>query len=363
MNSTDLSVIIVTWNGCDDLVRCLGAVNAARGGLRLQVIVVDNASEDHTVSTVQERFAFVDLLQNQVNVGFPRANNQGLKHATGRHVLLLNPDTEVGEDALRACVDTLDENPAIGAVGCRLLYPDGSPQYECARRAYRLRHLIWEAFYLHVQFSHSSVFAHQLMGDWDHTGERDVEAISGAFLMARRPVLEEVGGIPDSLFMYHEDLSLCLKIQKLGLRIRFLGQVETVHHHGRSSDRSALDLHLLEGPVRVQLIQERSGAAAGAMARVLFAVRSKVRWVLAIVVGIAAGPVGGLIPGARARMERLRATRPKVFDRALHADQLLWAVFPGLVVHRMPRASQVEPSLAVDSPKPLRESGDGATDV
>jgi GT2 family glycosyltransferase len=345
MTARDLSIVIVTWNGCDDLIRCLEAVSAARGSLDLQIIVVDNASQDATVQTLQQRFPEVELIQNAANVGFPRANNQGLARALGRHVLLLNPDTEVGPRSLQSCVAALDADPAVGAVGCRLLYPDGTPQYECARRAYRLRHLIWEAFYLQVAFPKSAIFAHQLMGNWDHTGERDVEALSGAFLMVRRHVVEQVGGVPEHIFMYHEDLSLCLKIQRLGLRIRFLGGVSTVHHHGRSSGRSPLDLHLLEGPVRVALIRERSGVVAGLTARLLFAARSKLRWAIALVLG--------MIPRRVSPLARLRRDRPKVFDRSLHADQFLWAVLPGLVQDRMP----CPPAAA------LRGNDDTATDV
>ncbi len=327
MTRPDLSIIIVTWNGRDDVLRCLDAVENGKPALDLEVILVDNASSDDTVSAVRSRYPDVRVVENPTNRGFPRANNQGIEIARGRHVLLLNPDTEVECGTLRTCVETLDGEPKLGAVGCRLLYPDGSVQNECARRAYRLAHLVSEAFYLHVIFPRNRLFAHQFMGDWDHMGVRDVEAISGAFFMARRETFEAVAGVPETTFMYHEDLSLCLKIREQGWRIRFRGDVSTVHHHGRSAGSSSLALHLLEGPVRMHLIRERSGWLAGLAARGLFAVRGVVRLVLSV--------VGWLIPG----MGRLRRERPKAFDPRIHFDQVLWALLPWLVSGRMPRAT------------------------
>ncbi|MCH7564709.1 MAG: glycosyltransferase family 2 protein [Gemmatimonadetes bacterium] len=328
MTAPDLSIVIVTWNARDDVLRCLDAVESGKSSLDVEVVLVDNASSDDTVGAVRSCHPDVRIVEDSTNRGFARANNLGLDIACGRHVLLLNPDTEVGSETLRTCVETLDAEPEVGAVGCRLLYPDGSVQYECARRAYRLTHLVWEAFYLHVIFPQNRVFAHQLMGDWDHTGVRDVEAISGAFFMARREVFQAVARVPDTVFMYHEDLSLCLKIRERGWRIRFRGDVSTVHHHGRSAGRSSLALHLLEGPVRVLLIQERVGRLGGAVARVLFAFRGGVRLVLSV--------VGRLIPGAG----RLRRERPKAFDPRVHLDQIVWALLPWVVRDRMPRATR-----------------------
>ena len=184
----DLSVVIVTWNVKEPVLECLEALTHCAGVLTLEAILVDNASSDGTVETVAEAFPWVRIIQNSQNVGFPRANNQALLEARGRYVLFLNPDTVVGEGTLEACVSELDSDPEIGMVGCRLIYPDGNVQKECARRHYRLRHLIWEAFYLQVGFPDHPIFADQLMGSWDHEGRRDVEALTGAFMMVRRPL-------------------------------------------------------------------------------------------------------------------------------------------------------------------------------
>lgn len=320
----DLSVIVVSWNVREHVLRCLGALQERSEGLELQVVLVDNASTDGTVEAVRARFPAVRVLANDRNVGFPRANNQGLAEARGRHVLFLNPDTEVGPGTLARCVAELDAHPDVGLVGCRLEYPDGSVQYEGARRDYRLRHLLWEAFWLHRLLPRSPVFASQLMGDWDHRGVRDVEALMGAFMMARRVVVEEVDGLPENWFMYHEDLSFCLKVRRAGYRVRYLGDVVTVHHTGRSTARSPAELELLEGPVRVALIRERSGLFWGVLARILFGVRSLVR--------LAIAAAARLVPG----LGRVRKRYPRVFALDRHWLHLVWTVAPWVVRGRMP---------------------------
>src|SRR5690606_31348674 len=166
-----------------------------------------NASSDGTAQAVREHFPHVRVISNSVNVGFPRANNQALACARGRYVLYLNPDTEVRPGTLGACVAELDANPDIGVVGCRLESPDGTIQYEGARNTYRFRHLAFELLWLHMFFPRSRIFGDHRLGSWDHRGTRDVEAVSGAFMMVRRELAVRLGGLPDDVFMYHEDLS------------------------------------------------------------------------------------------------------------------------------------------------------------
>lgn len=324
MSRPDLSVVVVTWNVRELALACLASVEASAGDLDVEVVVVDNASSDGTAEAVRAAHPRATVVEAGSNLGFPRANNLGVARCRGRHVLFLNPDTEVGPGALEACVAALDEDEALGAVGCRLEYPDGRVQFECGRRAYRLRHLVWEAFYLHALLPHHPVFAHQLMGDWTHDDARDVEALSGAFLMTRRTALDAVGGLPEDVFMYHEDLALCLRLRAAGWRIRCLGHVVTVHHGGASAGRSPSRLELLEGEVRVRLIRERSGVLWGWLARLLFGVRQLVRTLLAVAVRL---------PG----LGGVRHRYPVVADVGKHLRLLGWTVAPGWVLRGVPR--------------------------
>jgi GT2 family glycosyltransferase len=331
----DLSVVIVTWNVRDLVGGCLGAIAERSGTLDVEAIVVDNGSTDGTVRAVRAAHPGVTVIANGGNVGFPGANNQGLAHASGRHVLFLNPDTVVGEGTLEACVAELDRDPTLGMVGCRLMYPDGRIQYECARRDYRLRHLLYEALYLQELFPRSRMFADQLMGSWDHRESRDVEAISGAFMMVRTEIARALGGLPDEILMYHEDLAFALRVRRAGWRIRYLAGVETVHYTGASRKRSSSPLSLLEGEVRVRLIRERGGRVRAALARPCFALRSVGR--------LSAAAVGRLLPG----LGSLRERRPKAFDLRVHALHLLWSVAPRTAERLLPRAHEANAAVVL----------------
>lgn len=336
----DLSVIVVTWNVRDLALTCVERLRERAGSLALQILVVDNASADGTAEAIRRRLPEVTLLEAGANLGFPRANNLALMHATGRHVLFLNPDTEVGEGTLERCVAELDAHPGLGAVGCRLEYPDGRVQPDGARRHYRLRHLLWESLYLHMLFPRSRFFAHQVMGDWDHRGVRDVEALSGAFLMARREAAVGVGGLPDEVFMYHEDMAFCLRVERQGWRIRYLGDVVTLHRSGSAASASGSPLGLLLGEVQVRLIRERSGLVAGVLARVLVGVRALARLIL--------GMPCALVPALRRRF-------PRMADLRNHGGLLLWAVRPGWARRRMAAAgipADERPGLLVVGPTP-----------
>jgi N-acetylglucosaminyl-diphospho-decaprenol L-rhamnosyltransferase len=321
-----LSVLVVTWNVRDLTLACLDALFRHAADVPLEVILVDNASADGTVEAVRTAHPHVTVIANAGNVGFPAANNQALRRARGEYVLFLNPDTEVGPGAVSACVAALDADPSIGMAGCRLVLEDGSTQYECARRPYLLRHLAGELLYLHMLLPHSRTFGDHRLSHWDHLGERDVEAISGAFMLARRDVALGVGGLPDDVFMYHEDLAFCLRVQRAGWRIRYLGDVTTLHRWRASSRRSTAPLGLLEGEVKLRLIREAQGSAAAFAGRGLFTVRSALRLV-------AAG-AANLLPWRHALARRY----PRAMDWRMHALQLTWSVAPGRVAHLMPRA-------------------------
>jgi N-acetylglucosaminyl-diphospho-decaprenol L-rhamnosyltransferase len=327
MTGPDVSVIVVGWNVRDLTVRCIDTLLRRSEGVSLQVILVDNASSDGTAAAVRSRFPEVEVLEPGENLGFPRANNLALDRVRGRYILYLNPDTEVGEGTVAATVAALDAEPGLGAVGCRLLYPDGTVQREGARNAYRLRDLAYELLYLHMLFPRSRVFGHHLMGDWDHGSDRDVEAICGAFILTRADLAREIGGLPDDVFMYFEDLAFCLRVRQRGYRIRYLARVHTIHYTNQSSlQRRDARWDLLEPEYKVRLIRERSGPVAGVAARALFAIRSLIR------IGLTAASY--LLPGGR----RLRERHPQAFHMERHWLQLRWAVAPGSVAAQVPRA-------------------------
>lgn len=319
----DLSVIVVTWNTRELTLECLRRVHETRGDLDMEVVVVDNASADGTAAVIRERYPDVVVVENETNDGFPRANNQALALSRGRHVLFLNSDAFVDAGTLERCVRALDEDPSLGLVGCRLEYPDGRIQYECARRDYRLGHMAAEFLYLHQLFPRHRLFAAHLMGDWDHRDDRDVESVSGAFMMARREAVLEVGGLPEDLFMYHEDGAFCMRVRRAGWRIRYLADVRAVHLSNQSARRSPARLFMLEPEALMLLIRERQGPVAAGAARALFGVRALLRLAIAA-------------PASLLPLRRLKARYPRLFHPERHALYVLWSLSPRLVRRLIP---------------------------
>jgi hypothetical protein len=178
------------------------------------------------------------------------------------------------------------------------------------------------------------------MPSLDRYRRHDVEAISGAFMMVRREVALAVGGMPDEVFMYHDDLGFCLRVRARGWRIRYLGDVQTTHYVNQSSRKSRAQLALLEGESKLRLIREGEGDLAAAAARVVFGLRSVAR------TGIAA--IGAVVPGTRGLRERY----PRVFDVRRHWLQLLWSLSPALVDAHMPRPPGEKPADAVVPVRP-----------
>jgi O-antigen biosynthesis protein len=321
-SAPELSILVVAWNVKDHVLACLAAIFRDATRPALEVILVDNASGDGTVDAVAEQFPHVRIIANADNVGFPRANNQALAQARGRNILYLNPDTEVASGTLLRCMQELDAHPDVGVVGCRLEHPDGRIQYEGARNTYHFRHLAYELLYLHMLLPRSSTFGDHLMGGWDHRTTRDVEAVSGAFLMTRRELAVRLGGLPQDVFMYHEDLSFCLRVLRSGHRLRYLADVATVHYCGESSRKSSARFGLLEVESKLRYIEEADGAVWAVAARGVLAVRSLLRLAVCAVTAAAPG--------------RWKRRHPRVFDWRMHVLQLYWCVARGRALQLAP---------------------------
>lgn len=235
MAAVDLSIVIVSFNSARDLPACFEAMSRTTRGVDYEVIMVDNASDDGTVPLVRERFPEVQVVANGENLGFARAANIGAAGSTGRHLLLLNPDTELQDGALANCVSYLDRHTDVGIVTARVNNPDGTLQRACRRSIptpavafFRLSGLgkIWK--------NHPASGAYNV--EWaDPDRIMEVEAVSGSFLMIRREAWEKAGGMDERYFLYGEDLDLCLEVSRAGYRIVYYPEAVVVHHKGKSS--------------------------------------------------------------------------------------------------------------------------------
>src|SRR5690606_12703088 len=244
-----LGVIILNWNTCDLLRRCLQTVFASQGEFNYKVIVVDNASTDGSPEMVAREFPQVELIINPVNTGYPAGNNIGLralgfndkgdvKADAPRYALLLNPDTEVPPDALYAMVELMDTRPEIGAAGRKLVLPDGSLDKACRRGFPTPMVSLYHFLGLGKLFPKSPRFARYNMTFLDPDQEAEVDSVVGAFMIVRREAIESAGLLDETFFMYGEDIDCAYRIQNSGWKIVYQPQV-TVKHVKRVGSRQS----------------------------------------------------------------------------------------------------------------------------
>ena len=277
VSAVDVSVVIVTYTVREFLEQALESVERASGGLAVETFVVDNDSADGTAACVRERFPDVRLIANEANVGFATANNQAIREARGRYVLVLNPDTLVQEDTLRELVAFMDARPDAGAVGPRILNPDGTFAPE-SRRSFPTPAV---AFYrisgLGRLFPTSARFGRYNLSHVPADADGEVDALSGSCMMVRRsavladrghgaegmrheqasegkllahasspmPHAHAAGLFDENFFMYGEDLDWCYRIQQAGWRIHYTPRTQIIHYKGESTKKGDLRYVLL----------------------------------------------------------------------------------------------------------------------
>ena len=236
MTRADLSVVIVSWNVAVPLADCLESLVRHAGGLSLEVWVVDNASSDNTLEILQDRYPWVRIIANRENRGFASANNQAIKLACARFTLILNPDTILSEGSLENLLKFLLAHPQAGAVGPALRRPDGEPDYSSARRLPSLA----SVFCLEALRMHSwplvGLYLHRKLDmPYDHNTTQPVEAISGAAMLVRSELLQEIGGFGEVFMHCGEDIDLCFRIRKAGWEIWYVAESVIVHLGGQST--------------------------------------------------------------------------------------------------------------------------------
>jgi hypothetical protein len=237
----DLSIVIVSWNVRDLLRQCLDSL-AAQQSPAVEVIVVDNGSTDGSVEMARAEFPAVALIANADNRGFPAANNQGIRAANGRYVLLLNPDTQVAADALAALVVFADAHPDVGVVGPQLLNPDGSVQ-SSRRRFPTLATALFESTWLQP-YAPRRLLDHYYVRDRPDDLQQGVDWVDGAALMARRTAIDQVGLLDEGFFMYSEELDWCRRFRAAGWRVTYEPAARIVHHRGKSSEQAVAARHI-----------------------------------------------------------------------------------------------------------------------
>ena len=241
-----------------DLLRaCLQSVDSGRSNLTLEVIVVDSGSRDGTPKMVAEEFPWVKLVARPDNVGFPKGNNIGLEAASGRFVLLLNPDTEIIGEALPTMVHYLKTRPEAGVVGPQLLNPDGSVQ-SSRRRFPTLATGFFESTWLEA-VAPRSVLERYYALDMPDSAAAAVDWVTGAAMLVRREVIEQVGGMDEGYFMYSEELDWCRRIKEAGWQVVYLPSAQVMHHVGKSSEQAVTARHINFNRAKLRYFQKFHG--------------------------------------------------------------------------------------------------------
>jgi len=237
----DVSIIIVNYNVKYFVEQCLWSIDASRGQLKIEILVVDNASQDGSLEYLKPRFPEVKFISNIENIGFGRANNLALAQASGRYLLVLNPDTLLGEDTLSAMVEYLEAHPKAGAIGPKLLNRYGIFD----KNSKRGLPTPWAAFCrisgLSRLFPRSRFFGKYDLLYLDPDQPAKIDALPGACMMVRMEVYEQVGGFDEDYFMYGEDIDWSYRIAKADWEIHYAPVTKIVHFQGESTRRSNLN--------------------------------------------------------------------------------------------------------------------------
>jgi N-acetylglucosaminyl-diphospho-decaprenol L-rhamnosyltransferase len=227
----DLTVIIVNYNTEHLLDQMFASLDASRGALEVQIIVVDNASRDGSVRLLRTKYPDVELIENKKNVGFGRANNQALARVRGRYVLLLNTDALLSPDTLAKSLSFMDAHQQSGVLGVRLVGVDGSLQPSC-----RYFPTPWNIFLQSTGLAR--LFPSTRLVDdmtWDHKTERECDWVPGCFYLIRREVIERVGLFDPRYFLYSEEIDHCRAVRSAGWSVIYFPHTKVVHIGGESA--------------------------------------------------------------------------------------------------------------------------------
>jgi len=230
-----LSIVIVNYNAGHYLENCLKSIYAETKQIPFDIWIVDNNSKDASVSMIRRNFPLVNLIEKKENAGFARANNDAIRKCTGDYVLLLNPDTLILENAIDKMVKFMEENPRTGIAGCKVLNEDGTLQLACRRSIPTPGVAFFRLTGLSRLFPNSKGMAKYNLTYLNPNQANEVDAVSGAFLMIRRQVVDKIGKLDERFFMYGEELDWCLRTKKAGWKVMYYPDAEIIHYKGECS--------------------------------------------------------------------------------------------------------------------------------
>ena len=251
-----VSILVISYNTREMTLACLASV-VAETGVPYELIVLDNASTDGSAEAIAAAFPQARLIARRDNLGFAKGNNVASEDASGRYILLLNPDTLVLDRAIDRLVAFAGRRPQAGIWGGRTVFADGSLNPTSAFGDLTLWSLFCRTTGLAIAFAGSERFNPEGYGGWDRSTEREVDVVQGSFFLIRRALWEEMGGFDPTYVMYGEESDLCRRARAQGARPRMTPEATIVHYHGassaRRSDREIMNLRAKATMIRRHL--------------------------------------------------------------------------------------------------------------
>ena len=230
----ELTVSIINSGNLDLILACLESIYKTADGIGLEVIIVDNASADGSAEAIQGRFPAVKIIRNREKEGFSANHNKAIRAMSSPYVFILNDDTVMHGGALRAMLDFMRKDPAVGAVGGMLLNPDGTPQYTGKARPTVLA-AAFISLGLHRLFPGNPVTTKYFGRKEGFQDAEDVESINGAAMMVARAAIEKAGMLDEGFFLFCEDVDWSIRIREAGFRLVFLPGAKITHYRGAST--------------------------------------------------------------------------------------------------------------------------------
>lgn len=254
-----LTVIIVNYNVKFYVEQCLHSVISACNNIDAEILVIDNASSDGSIQYLQPKFSEVIFIENKENVGFSKANNQGLQIAKGEYILILNPDTILSEQAIENCISFYNNQKNAGAIGVKMIDGDGNFLPESKRSFPSAMASSWKMSGMASLFPKSGFFNKYALGNLDENAIHQVDVLSGAFLFSTKKMLQQQRGFDEDFFMYGEDIDLSYRIQKSGYKNFYLGNNPILHFKGESTQKNKAYVKKFYGAMHIFLDKHYAG--------------------------------------------------------------------------------------------------------
>lgn len=238
-----LTIIIVNFNSGEHLKKCLESIKKTKRNLNIKAVVVDNSSKDESIVIAKKINFPVEYILNEDNLGFSKANNQALKKLKTEFVLILNPDVEIKEGVFEGMLSFMKENPSVGASTCEIELSNGKIDLT----AHRGFPTPWAS--LLYMLGNDSLY-HQSKKDMSRIHE--VDAITGAFFLTRKSVLDKIGLFDENFFMFAEDIDLCLRIKKAGYKVMYVPRFKVLHSKGVSTGLKKHSQHITQADLETR---------------------------------------------------------------------------------------------------------------